>query len=87
MRERNAIRYMAEYVAVKLLKRYKKPSTHPQVDFKWKLFVRVLKKMSAAGQPETLDSTRLHTSVVGVDRPRGLYHISDEVRIIILVYS
>ena len=44
MRERNAIRYMAEYVAVKLLKRYKKPSTHPQVDFKWKLFVRVLKE-------------------------------------------
>ena len=29
IREKSAIRYMAGYVAVKLLKQYEKPSTHP----------------------------------------------------------
>ena len=80
MRERSAIRYMAGVVAIKLLKRYKKPSKHEQVQFKRQLFVRVLKRMTAADQSDTVDSvddyTRLWSELI--DRG-GLYHINDEV--------
>ena len=47
IQERSAIRYMAGYVAIKLLKRYRKPSTHPELQRKHDLFVRVLKGMRA----------------------------------------
>lgn len=87
IREKSAIRYMAGYVAVKLLKRYEKPSTHPQVNEKRKFFIRVLKGMSAAGQPITVESlsdyTRLWSELI--DRG-GLYHINDEVCNALLVY-
>jgi len=67
VREKSAIRYMAGYVGVKLLKRYEKPSTNPQVQLKCTLFVRVLKGMSAADQPTTVESlsdyTRLWTKL------------------------
>ena len=80
MLERSAIRYMAGYVAIKLLKRYGKPSTHPKVQRKHELFVRVLKGMRATHQPdavETLsDYTRLWMELIDCG---GLYHISDEV--------
>lgn len=80
MQERSAIRYMAGYVAVKLLKRYKKPSTNLELQRKHNLFVRVLKGMRATHQPdavETLsDYTRLWMELI--DRG-GLYHISDDV--------
>ena len=80
IREKSAIRYMAGYIAVKLLKRYKKPSTHPQVHLKRKFFIRVLRGMSVADQPTTIetldDYTRLWSELV--DRG-GLYHINDEV--------
>ena len=82
-----AIRCMTGYVAVKLLKQYEKLSTHPQVHVKQTLFVRVLKGMSAAGQPTTVESlsdyTRLWTELM--DRG-GLYHISDEVHIPLYKY-
>ena len=71
---------MAGYVAIKLLKRYRKPSNHPQVHLKRQLFERVLKKMSAADQPDPVESvvdyTRLWSELI--DRG-GLYHINDEV--------
>ena len=54
-REKSAIRYMAGYVAIQLLKRYEKPLTHPQVNEKRKFFIRVLKGISAAGQPITVE--------------------------------
>ena len=80
MRERSAIRYMAGFVAIKLLKRYREPSKHEQVKFKRQLFVQVLKRMSAADQSDTVDSvddyTRLWSELI--DRG-GLYHINDEV--------
>ena len=80
MRERSAIRYMAGFVTIKLLKPYRKPSKHVQVQFKCQLFVWVLKRMSAADQSDTVDSvddyTRLWSELIDHG---GLYHINDEV--------
>ena len=44
MREKSAIRYMTGHIAIKLLKRYRKPSKHKQVQFKCQVFVRVLER-------------------------------------------
>ena len=80
IREKSAIRYMAGYVAVKLLKRYEKPSTHPQVNEKRKFFIRVLKGMSAADQPIAVESLSDYTHLWSelIDRG-GLYHSNDKV--------
>ena len=62
--ESNAVRYMAAYVAVSLLKRYNNPTKHAQVKSKWNYFVRVLKGMKATDQPEvTVDSVLDYTRV------------------------
>ena len=42
-REKNAVRYIADYVVVTLLKRYKKHSKDDKVCLKRKLFVSILK--------------------------------------------
>ena len=80
MQEKSAIRYMTGYVAIKLLKRYRKLSKHEQVQFKCQLFVCVLQGMSAADQPDSVqcleDYTRLWSELI--DRG-GLYRINDEV--------
>ena len=80
VREQNAIRYMAGYIAIKLQKRYKCHSSNPTLQKKHKIFVAVLTKMTADNQPpgvETLDDyTRLWSELI--DRG-GLYHINDEV--------
>ena len=81
IREQSAIRYMAGYVAFKLLKRYGKPSTHPQIQLKRRHFVHVLKGMKAANQPDTMsESLSDYTSLWSelIDRG-GLYHINDKV--------
>lgn len=74
----NAIRYMAGYIAVKLLKKYRKQSKNPKVQLKRKLFIRVLRAMKPAdlpGQPDSpLDYTKVWTELI--DRG-GLYHVSD----------
>ena len=79
-RELNAIRYMAGYVAIMLLKRYKSPTKHPQLKQKYELFDQVLGGMKAADQPEDVNSlsdyTRLWTDLI--DRG-GLYHVTNEV--------
>lgn len=68
------------YVAVSLLKKYRKPTKQPQVKVKRALFVRVLSRMKAVDQPgepdSVLDYTRLWSDLI--DRG-GLYHINDEV--------
>ena len=78
--ESNAVRYMSGYVAVSLLKKYRKPTKQPQVKVKRALFVRVLSRMKAVDQPgepdSVLDYTRLWSDLI--DRG-GLYHINDEV--------
>lgn len=79
--ESNAVRYMAGYVAVSLLKKYNKPTRHAQLKMKRNYFVRVLKGMKATGQPEVIvDSVLDYTHVWSdlIDRG-GLYHISDDV--------
>lgn len=80
MIESNAVRYMSGFVAVSLLKKYRKPTKHTQLKVKRALFVRVLSRMKAVDQPgeptSVLDYTRLWSDLI--DRG-GLYHINDEV--------
>ena len=78
--ESNAIRYMAGYVAVKLLKKYRKAAKHPRLQMKRRLFVTVLVDMRANNQPGDPDSPLEYTKVWTelIDRG-GLYHISDDV--------
>ena len=78
--ECNAVRYMAGYVAISLLKKYQKPSKHPQLKVKRKIFVDILTGMKAMDQPgepnSILDYTQEWSELV--DRG-GLYHINDKV--------
>ena len=80
MMESNAVRYMSGFVAVSLLKKYRRPTKHGELKVKWALFVRVLSKMKAVDQPgepeSALDYTRLWSDLIGRG---GLYHINDEV--------
>ena len=78
--ESNAVRYMAGYVAIKLLKRYQKPTKHPDLKIKHQLFVKVLREMQAANQPGDVDTLSDYTCLWSemIDRG-GLYHISDQV--------
>lgn len=81
--ETNAVRYMAGYVAVSLLKRYSKPTKQAQLKIKRKYFVQGMK---AADQPEMVGDSVLDYSRVWsdlIDRG-GLYHISDDVGILSL---
>lgn len=78
--ERNTVRYMAGYVAFKLIKKFTKIAKNSRVQTKRNLFVHVLKGMKAdnqPGEPETLlDYTKVWTELV--DRG-GLYHVKDNV--------
>ena len=76
--ESNAVRYMAGYLATKLLKKYRKRSKNPAVRLKRKLFVRTLEGMKAEQQPGEPDSVLEYTTLWTelIDRG-GLYHISD----------
>ena len=87
-RERNAIRYMSGYVAISLLKRFKRPVSKAELHEKHELFVKVLSQMKAENQPSGVDSiadyTRLWSELI--DRG-GLYHIGDEVTPSYLIIS
>lgn len=78
--ECNAVRYMAGYVAITLLKRYRKPSKNQLLKEKRKLFVKVLSTMRAEDQPgepqSPLEYSRLWSELI--DRG-GLYNIDDKV--------
>ena len=79
--ESNAIRYMAGYVGVSLLRRYQRASKNHQLQLKRSLFVRVLRRMRATNQPGEPESILDYTKVWSETIDRGdLYHISDEVR-------
>ena len=80
MMESNTIRYMAGYIAVKLLKKFKKKAKHPGLQMKRRLFVGVLQGMKADNQPGQPDSPLEYTEqwTQLIDRG-GLYHISDDV--------
>ena len=78
--EKNAINYMAGYVAVNLLKRFKKPTKNPLLKEKWGLFVKVLTSMRAQEQPGDPESVTEYTTLWStlIDRG-GLYHINKKV--------
>ena len=78
--ESNAVRYMSGFVAVSLLKKYRKPTKQGQLKVKRALFVRVLSRKKAVDQPGEPDSVFDYTMLWSdlIDRG-GLYHISDEV--------
>lgn len=78
--EVNTVRYMAGYVVIKLLKRYRKGSKIQNVAKKHKLFVRVLERMKAVEQPGEPDSISEYSTLWQelIDRG-GLYHINDDV--------
>ena len=78
--EANAVRYMAGYVAVKLLKKYKRCWKNKKVQQKHEYFVLTLKKMKAHNQPGEPDSPLEYSTlwIELIDRG-GLYHISDDM--------
>ena len=81
--ESSAVRYMSGFVAVSLLKKYRKPTKQPKLKVKRALFVCVLSRMKAVDQPGEPDSvfdyTRLWSDLIDQG---GLYHINDEICII-----
>lgn len=81
VREKNAIRYMAGYVMIKLKKKFQRKSKKQRA--KHQLFVRILKQMKAPDVSDDVSSlndyTRLWTEQV--DRG-GLFLVSIEVRIL-----
>ena len=81
LREQNAVRYMAGYVAVKLKRKFWKKTKNPEIEKKRNMFVQILTSMEADHQEENVDSiedySTMWTSLI--DRG-GLYHIKDEVR-------
>lgn len=80
MQEKNAVRYMSGYIAVKLLKKYDRRCKNPELQKKWRIFADVLKSMKATQQPGEPDTFLEYTSLWSelIDRG-GLYHISDQV--------
>ena len=65
--ESNAIRYMAGFVAVKLLKKFKKPSKNPQVEHRHHLFVHVLALMQVLDQPGEPETVEDYSTLVKTD--------------------
>ena len=63
--ERNAVRFMAGFVAVSLLKRYKNPTKHPKLKSKRELFVWTLTQMRASDQPGKPSSLLEYTTLCG----------------------
>ncbi len=78
--ESNAVRYMSGYVAIKLLKKYRRRYKNPNVQLKHELFVHTLTRMKAQDQPGDPDSPLEYSTLwlELVDRG-GLYHINDDV--------
>ena len=78
--ESNAVRYMSGYVAVKLLKKYRRSPKNPKIVAKHKLFVDTLEKMKACEQPGNPNSVAEYSTLwlELIDRG-GLYQINDTV--------
>ena len=79
-REENVVRYMSGYVAVKLLKKYRKGNASGAEKNKWRYFVRVLKEMKCEDQPVCDDTLEDYTKAWSEQIDRGgLYHVKPEV--------
>ena len=83
LREQNVVYYMSGYIAVKLIKKFKKRSSNKLVQQKRQMFVRVLRRMRADNQPDDIDTPDDYTRVWAdqIDRG-GLYQIKPEVIIV-----
>lgn len=80
LREQNAVRYMAGYVAIKLNKKFQKKAKHPELRRKWEFFVQVLSSMEADQQVDDVESIEDYTSTwVDLIDHGGLYQVKDEV--------
>ena len=64
MCDSNAVRYMSDYVAVKLLKKHKRSSKYPALQLKQRLFVDILESMKAEEQPGKPDSVSDYTTLM-----------------------
>lgn len=79
-REENVVRYMSGYVAVKLLKKYRKGNASSAVKNKWRYFVKILSEMKCEDQPLCNDTVEDYTKAWSEQIDRGgLYHVKPEV--------
>ena len=79
-REQNVVFYMSGYVALKLLKRFRKKSDSKAVEEKNRIFVKILSKMQANQQVQDIKSIDDYTREWSEQIDRGsLYHIKSEV--------
>ena len=69
--DRNDIHYMSGYTAFRLLKRYKRKSSHPAVKQKQKMFFSVLKEMKSDGSDDNCTSEWTELIDHG-----GLFHVN-----------
>lgn len=76
--ESNAVRYMAGYIAIKLLKKFRKATKNPRLQLKRCLFIGVLNGMKATNQPGDPDSPIEYTKVWTELRNRSRWSISHQ---------
>ncbi len=86
-RERNAMRYMAGYVIVAFLKKYKRPIKNPALLEKYALYSKILSHLKAEQQPIQMDSLLDYTRIWSelIDRG-GVYHVNKKVSCIHALY-
>ena len=78
--EISGMRYMAGYIAVKLLRKYWKRTKKEELQRKHEIFVKVLKRMKATGQPGEPDSLHEYSTLWSELIDRGeIYHMNDDV--------
>ena len=79
-REENVVR--SGYVAVKLLKKYRKGNASSAVKNKWHYFVKILSEMKCKDQPLCNDTVEDYTKAWSEQIDQGgLYHVKPEVTI------
>ena len=78
--EDNVVYYMSGFVAFKLMRKYRKSSTDPELQTKWRYFVSVLEKMKAEEQVPCDDTVEDYCRAwtEHIDRG-GLYYIEPKI--------
>lgn len=72
---------MSGYIAVKLMKKYRKGSSNKTLKKKWKYFVSVLQDMESENQPLCDDTIEDYSKAWSEHINKGgLYHVKPEVR-------
>ena len=80
VREENVVRYMSGYVAFHLLSKYRKSTSDPELQSKWKYFTSVLEGMKTKEELPCNDSIEDYSRMWSehIDRG-GLCHVKPEV--------